>query len=86
MVKSEDAEAAMLVATGEGRVFKGFYAFRRLVWRVPRLWVLVIFLYFPGSSYFGTRLYAWVARNRKTLGCNISNDSPPNNPESRFFS
>lgn len=71
MVKSEDAQAAMLVVTREGGVFKGFYAFRRLVWKVPRLWALVVVLYLPGLSYIGTRVYEWVARNRKNFGCDI---------------
>jgi len=37
-VKPEDAEEAMLAVTKEGRVFKGFYAFHRLVWKTPWLW------------------------------------------------
>lgn len=69
MVKPEEAEEAMLAVTKEGRVFKGFYAFRRLAWRTPWLWALAALLYLPGSSYFGTRLYAWVARNRQNFGC-----------------
>jgi len=41
MVNSKDAEEAMLVVSSEGMDFKGFYAFRRLVWKVPRLWALL---------------------------------------------
>ena len=69
MVKAEEAEAALMVVTADDRVFRGFYAFRRLVLVTPWLWLLVPLFYLPGSSYLGTRLYSWVARNRGALGC-----------------
>lgn len=69
MIKPEDTEEAMLTVTEKGVVFKGFYAFRRLIWASPWLWLSALLFYFPGSSFFGTRFYAWVARNRKKLGC-----------------
>ncbi len=50
MVRSEDAETAMLVVTGEGKVFKGFCAFRRLVWQTTWLWALAACLDLLRSS------------------------------------
>jgi predicted DCC family thiol-disulfide oxidoreductase YuxK len=69
MVEPETAEEAMLAVTEKGVVFQGFYAFRRLVWGSPWLWLTAPLFYFPGSSFFGTRFYAWVARRRKKFGC-----------------
>jgi predicted DCC family thiol-disulfide oxidoreductase YuxK len=48
---------------------RGFYAFRRLLWSSPLMWPLIPLFYFPGVSFPGERVYAWVARNRKNLGC-----------------
>jgi hypothetical protein len=69
MVNPQDAEEAMLAVTQEGKVFKGFYAFRRSIWKISYLWVLAVILYVPGLPYVGTRFYVWVAKNRKTFGC-----------------
>lgn len=69
MVRREDTEEVMIAVTEDLRAFKGFYAFRRLIWTGPWLWLLVPLFYFPGSAYLGTRFYAWVARNRGSLGC-----------------
>lgn len=69
MVRREDAEEAMIAVTQDFRVFKGFYAFRRLIWVSPWLWPLALLFYSPGSAYLGTRLYGWVARNRRNFGC-----------------
>ncbi|HEV8342727.1 MAG TPA: DUF393 domain-containing protein [Candidatus Binatia bacterium] len=68
-VRPEDVEKTMLVVTEESVVFKGFYAFRRLIWVSPWLWSLIPIFYFPGASFLGTRLYAWIAENRKSFGC-----------------
>jgi len=69
MVRPEEADEVMIVVTEDLKIFKGFYAFRRLVWSNPWLWLLLPLFYFPGSSHFGTRLYSWVARNRRAFGC-----------------
>lgn len=70
-IRPQDAEEAMIAVTEEGRACKGFYAFRQLIWRAPALWLLAPFFYLPGSSFAGTRLYAWVAKNRRRLGCRV---------------
>lgn len=47
-----------------GRVYKGFFAFRRLAGRLPMLWPLLPALYLPGMGRLGPKAYRWVADNR----------------------
>jgi predicted DCC family thiol-disulfide oxidoreductase YuxK len=70
-----DTEDAMFVVTRRGEVFRGFFAFRRIVWESPRLYPLLILFYAPGAALLGPRIYAWVARNRRNLGCSLG-DGP----------
>jgi predicted DCC family thiol-disulfide oxidoreductase YuxK len=70
-----DTEDAMFVVTRRGEVFRGFFAFRRMVWESPRLYPLLVLFYAPGAALIGPRIYAWVARNRRNLGCSLS-DGP----------
>ncbi len=72
MIRPEEAEEAMIVVTEELQIFKGFYAFRKIMWGSPWLWLFLPVFYFPGSSYVGNRLYVWIARNRSHLGCRLS--------------
>lgn len=62
------ADAMYTVAEGEP-VYRGFFAFRRLIWGSPLMWPLILLFYFPGATLFGPRAYAWVARNRSRFGC-----------------
>ncbi|MBA3833123.1 MAG: DUF393 domain-containing protein [Chthoniobacterales bacterium] len=62
----------MAVVTPEGRVLRGFYAFREVSRRLPMLWALVPLMYAPGSEWVGTRVYAWVAANRARRLCTPS--------------
>ena len=64
-----DTDEAMFAVTGRGEVFLGFYAFRRMMWASPWLYPFLLFFYAPGASLLGPRLYAWVARHRRSLGC-----------------
>jgi predicted DCC family thiol-disulfide oxidoreductase YuxK len=66
-VKSTDFESAMYVVDPKGLVFRGFFAFRRLIWASPLLWILIPFFYFPGARLLGPKTYAWVANNRSRL-------------------
>ena len=68
-LRNAEVEDAMYTIANDEPLYRGFFAFRRLVWDVPLLWPLVVLFYFPGASVFGPRLYAWVARNRTRLGC-----------------
>jgi predicted DCC family thiol-disulfide oxidoreductase YuxK len=61
-------DAMYTLADSEPR-YAGFFAFRRLLWSSPLTWLLILLFYFPGSSFIGPRIYAWVSRNRSKLGC-----------------
>jgi hypothetical protein len=60
---------AMFAVTGEGRVYRGFFAFRRMLWASPWLAPLLLLFYAPGASLLGPRIYAWIARRRRSFGC-----------------
>jgi predicted DCC family thiol-disulfide oxidoreductase YuxK len=69
MLAVADTADAMFVVSGEGAVFRGFFAFRRMMWASPWLYPFLPFFYAPGASLLGPRLYAWVARHRRNFGC-----------------
>jgi predicted DCC family thiol-disulfide oxidoreductase YuxK len=64
-----DFDNAMFLVTPSQRVYRGFFAVRRIVAAVPPLWLLLPLLYAPGSGWIGPKVYAWVARNRRRFGC-----------------
>jgi predicted DCC family thiol-disulfide oxidoreductase YuxK len=64
-----DFENAMFVVESDRRMSRGFFAFRRILWESPLMWLLLPMFYFPGSGVIGPRVYAWVARNRGSFGC-----------------
>lgn len=70
-IHSEDTQEAMLVISDNGSIYKGFYAFRQLIWASPYLWIAIPIFYFPGAQMVGTCVYRWVARNRRRFGCQI---------------
>src|SRR5262249_54144697 len=78
-----DLDEAMYAVDGDGRRYRGFFAFRRIVRGMPLLWPLLALLYFPGSGRLGPRVYAWVAANRHRLGCRIDPGHAPAGPDSR---
>jgi len=47
-----------------GKAYGGFFAFRRLAWMLPMLYVLIPVIYFPGAGVLGPLVYRWIARNR----------------------
>ena len=55
----------------DGRqLYGGYRAVRWLAWRLPILWLAAPFLYLPGMTYLGQRIYLWIARNRfKIIPC-----------------
>jgi len=57
------------------RVFRGFYAIRRIALEVPLMWPLAALLVLPGASAAGVPIYAWIARTRYSrlgpIQCNI---------------
>ena len=68
-LRAADFENAMFAVDGRGRTFRGFFAFRRIAWETPLLWLALPFLYLPGAGIAGPRAYAWIARNRHRFGC-----------------
>jgi len=58
----------MHVVGAGGRVWRGFYAFRRLACILPPLWPLLPLLYLPGVPALGRAVYAWVAASRRRDG------------------
>jgi len=86
MLATADTDAAMFVVTESGEVFRGFFAFRRMMWTSPWLFPFLPFFYAPGASLIGPRVYDWVARNRGRLGgtaaCSLP-ASPANRPKTR---
>ena len=76
----ERCQTEMVLLEPGGRLSGGFGAFRRLSLRLPLLWPLVPFLWFPGIGWVGTRVYQWVAARRylfhrnptcTTYGCRL---------------
>ena len=64
-----DFENAMFAVAPDRRVTRGFFAFRRILWESPPMWLLLPLFYFPGTGWIGPNVYAWIARNRRRLGC-----------------
>jgi predicted DCC family thiol-disulfide oxidoreductase YuxK len=58
-------DLAMHVLLPDQSVRTGFDAFRFMAWHLPTLWLAAPFLYVPGISHLGRRIYAWVAKNRE---------------------
>ena len=48
----------------DGKVYGGFFAFRKLVWMLPVLYPMILVVYFPGSGLLGPFVYRWIAQNR----------------------
>lgn len=70
-LRGADFENAMYAIDPAGRSFRGYFAFRRLIWASPLLWPLIPLFYFPGASLVGPKVYAWIANHRSRLACKI---------------
>jgi predicted DCC family thiol-disulfide oxidoreductase YuxK len=53
-----------LLAPGMSTPLEGFHAFRWIAARLPALWITVPFLWIPGASWIGTRIYDRIAGSR----------------------
>lgn len=62
--KQADLERELHLLTAEGKVLKGFFAFRYLTHTISGLYLLAPIFYFPGASLVGPWVYKWVADNR----------------------
>ena len=61
----------MHVLTRDGlRLHGGYHAIRFMAWRFPATWLAAPFLYLPGMTWLGQKIYLWIARNRfKIVPC-----------------
>jgi predicted DCC family thiol-disulfide oxidoreductase YuxK len=51
-------------------LYGGYRAIRFIAWRLPLTWPLAPFLYLPGMTWLGQKIYLWIARNRfKIIPC-----------------
>ena len=82
MLAGADTDMAMFAVTARGEVFRGFFAFRRMLWASPWLAPLLALFYAPGASLLGPRIYAWIARRRPRLGCAATACEIPAQPRS----
>ena len=71
MLADADTDNAMFVVTPRSQVFRGFFAYRRMMWESPWLYPLLPLVYAPGTALIGPRIYAWVACNRRRFGCSL---------------
>ena len=54
----------MKLYSSDDKIYGGFFAFRKLVWKLPMLYPMIPVVYFPGSGIVGPFIYRWIARNR----------------------
>ena len=54
----------MMVVSPDGKLTRGYDAFRTIGRVLPALWPLLPLLYLPGVSHAGRGIYRWVAKNR----------------------
>src|SRR6266853_3533141 len=80
MLVGADMDQAVFAIAPRGEIFRGFFAFRRMLWASPWLFPLLVLFYAPGASLLGPRIYAWVARHRRGLGCAASGCEVPAPP------
>src|SRR5256885_10912159 len=76
MLADADTGNAMFVVTPRGEVFRGFFAYRRIMWESPRLYPLLPLFYAPGAGLLGPPVYAWAARPRRHLRCSLDGVGP----------
>ena len=71
----EDCLATMHVVMADGRIEKGYDAYRALSWSLPLLWPVAPLLYVPGVPVVGRKIYAAVAARRHRGGCPVPAES-----------
>ncbi len=65
----DQARAAMHVIAPDGRIYRGFFAFRALARALPILWPILPFLYLPLAAQAGPWIYRRVAESRSRHPC-----------------
>ncbi|MDC1141648.1 DUF393 domain-containing protein [Planctomycetota bacterium] len=54
----------MFVKCPNGKHYAGFYGFRAIARSIPLLWLSWPFMWLPGTSWHGVKIYDFIARNR----------------------
>lgn len=71
-----DLEKQMYVIS-RGRVYGGFYSYRIIALVIPALWLIAPWLFLPGVSWLGEKVYGYIAHNRLKLSrCDVSCSIP----------
>ena len=70
-VTRDDARRAMHVIDPDGRIYRGFFAFRAFARLLPPLWITLPLFYAPGASRLGSWIYDHIARNRSRAVCDF---------------
>src|SRR5437764_72928 len=52
MLRTADVANAMYATTADGQIYRGFFAFRRLMWSNPLTWITLPLFYCPGATFF----------------------------------
>jgi predicted DCC family thiol-disulfide oxidoreductase YuxK len=65
-LKADDLEKQMYVISS-ARAYRGFYGYRVIALAIPAFWLLAPWLFVPGISSLGARIYRYIARHRMNL-------------------
>jgi len=63
--KSELLEEIHLLS--DGKVYKGYYAFKEMTRKNPFLFIFYLLSLFPGIDFIGTRIYRFVSKHRHKI-------------------
>ncbi|WP_316571036.1 DUF393 domain-containing protein [Neobacillus sp. YIM B06451] len=59
-----DLRRELHVIDGNGRIYKGFFAVRKMLLQFPVTFLPALLLYLPFAVKAGIPIYNWIARNR----------------------
>ncbi|MEO0145185.1 MAG: DUF393 domain-containing protein [candidate division WOR-3 bacterium] len=51
----------------DGKVYRGFYAIRRIILKIPIFWLLLPIFYFPFFDKVGTKIYNFISKHRRWI-------------------
>lgn len=60
----EQAMGQVHAMSGNGQMYGGFFGMRRILRELPLGFPLWLILHIPGMSWFGRKVYGFIARNR----------------------
>jgi predicted DCC family thiol-disulfide oxidoreductase YuxK len=70
-LRDADLDDAMYAVDADGRVYRGFYAFRRVFRALPLGWWALPLFQLASVGGVGERAYDFVASRRGRIGCRI---------------